>query len=202
MGNYSILELNSFLTKLTQGYDETSALAIIDAFHKLPISGNKIVIKKKMTEDTSFTGYTNEVGDTTIPNKDTKEVVIGEKSEEVVRVGHYKVKQRVVNDDESFIINWHHFWASDINTMNIDNAPPPIFGIEYLKEGLKPIALIRWDFVLEVGTDSWTLVDWLKSFKVFILNWLMLSRTHEFHKRFWVAKPTIIFGQSKMKLIK
>lgn len=201
MGKYSVLELNSFLTKLIEGYDEASALAIVSTFHELPISKDEIEFESHVKEDASSTGYTNEAGNINIPNREVKEIFIGEKKEEFVRVGHYKVKRGIAVEGKSDVITWYHFWASDINTMN-DDAPPSIFGIEYVKEGMKPVALLRWDFTLDESRSRLTLYEWFNTTVLAALRLFFFNERYEFIKRFWVANPTILFGQSKMDITK
>jgi hypothetical protein len=199
MSAHSNLELNSFLTNLMGGWDEHTAVAVIDSFHELPLAKSRTRIEKKTRNDASVTGHTDEAGNVTIPDKEIKETIVGESEEEVARVGHYKVKRMAINNGQSFAITWHHFWASDITTMNLDKAPSPMFGVEYVKDELKPIALVRWDFVVETGTAYYTWRDYVAYLKAFVSNFLLLGQIPEMHARTWIAHPTVLFGQSKMK---
>lgn len=195
---YSNFELNSFLTDLMIGWDEQAAIAVVETFHDLPLAGGRTVAVRKMRHGASVTGCTDEAGDVTIPDRGVEETIKGEREEEVARVGHYKVKRMAINDGQSFAIIWRHFWESSITTMSHDKAPPSEFAVEYVKEELKPIALIRWDFVeAKVIHLSWR--DWMIYLKAFAQSVFLMGRIPEMHIQSWTGRPTVLFGKSKFK---
>ena len=148
MSKHSILELNSFLTGLMEGWNEEAAVAVVEVFHELPMSSVITTTVTETKKSTPLTGYTAETGNVTIPNDDSRVRVSSENEEEVRRVGHYKIKQLTVgNNDGLRMITWWDFWASDVTTRDPSQPPSIIFGVVYIKHELQPVALVRFDWV-------------------------------------------------------
>ena len=146
---HSNFELNSFLTTLPEEWNDEIAEAIINVFHPLAITNKPVMFQRQTKDNASLTGHTDEVGDVTIKDKEVKLKIKGEVENQVTRVGYYKVKN--VELDGSHYIAWHHFWASEIGSMNPEKEPSPEFRLKYDREALKPISLLRIDYVRNEG---------------------------------------------------
>ncbi len=189
MEAYSNVELNSFLTHLTNAWDEPAAQAVVDTFHTLPVTNKVVKIRTKIKQGASMTGHTDEVGNVTIKDQEVKQTIKGEKREDFARVGYYKIKHE--RSGNAFLITWHNFWASDPTTMSSTKTPLPLFGVAYETTNLTPLALIRWDFQ-QSEVKKMPLWDRLH---------ILLERFRGFctgaHITFehisYVAQPTVIF---------
>lgn len=194
MEKLSNYELNGFLTILTERWDESAAQAVVNTFHTQPVVSNHVRITRETKNNASTTGHTNEAGNITVFNEETKETVSGE--ENVARIGYYKVRRLSWKTGVSFIL-WGHFWASDPITESFDKALAPKFSIEYDEETLTPQALVRWDVFKEEGAKPplRLLLRWtIKSF----YN-ILVGRHYKFEYVSYIAHPTVLFGKSSNK---
>lgn len=196
---YSNYELNGFLTILTERWDESAAQAIVETFHTLTLMDNKSVVRRETKEGAPMTGHTDQFGDVTINDKEVKETIRGENQENVARIGYYKVKQTKFTG-QVFVIIWHHFWASDPTTISSHKAPAPYFGVEYSKETLRPIALIRWDYVQKEGPEYPSFEILLRCFFLSLYGLLIgKSYTFTYEDKSYEAYPRVIFGKSSIR---
>ena len=195
MQSFSIIELNSYLTTLTQEWDETAAQAVVNTFHTLAKGSYTVKRHVKTKNDASLKGHTSEAGNVTISNKEVKETIEGESDAQIARVGYYKVSRYEYNG--VLIIKWWDFWASDPTTSarEFGEPYPPEFGVEY-DENLRPYALIRWDSKI-VQT---TLPLWL-AFKQIFFNFygFFLGMRYEVQHQCQESYPIAIYGKSKLK---
>lgn len=191
---YSNYELNSFLTILTERWDEDATQAVVSSFCHLSPASNKKSGMSYKNNNAPMSGYTDELGDVTIHDKDVKTFTTGEKPEQIARCGYFKVERRDRKKENFAFIEWHHFWKSDITTRNPEDPPPTKYGIEYDKETLQPHALIRWDYVEE---DPPLLVK-IKVLVKRTLFTLLFGNQSEYWFHLYVGKPQVIYGESRI----
>ena len=132
---------------LTEGWNEEAARSVVGTFHDLPLHGDRTIVYKSETKKgATFEGFTQEAGNVSLRNRETKHTVKGERAEEYERVGFYKVRKDGYKGAEVAMIIFWHFWKSDSSTRG-SGTPKSHFGVEYFTETLEPYALIRFDWI-------------------------------------------------------
>jgi hypothetical protein len=191
-----LLKLNAALTILMDEWDEDAARIVIGAFHSMPASNRMTRIKHTFKNNSSITGYTQEAGNVTFPDKEIKTTVTGEREQDTARVGHYKVKRYCFNARPD--IRWQHFWKSDPATMLPGEVPNPTFALHYDETTLQPVALWRFDFCEDTTRYPWSFL--LRDAAIYMRN--LFSRRlgyiikTEYH--FYIGRPTLLFPKHKM----
>jgi len=180
---HSNLELNGFLTTLTERWDEDAARAIVNSFHQLPLSDRRSVEYSVSKNNNLTTGHTNEAGNITIKEGGGIKYKTYLK-ESVARIGQYKVRR--IKFKNAVVIVWTHFWTSSLGTRDQSKPPSPVFGIEYQEETLELNALIRWDF----RRESLPLLDMIRIIPIILAT---LLRRRKVDIQCNIAHPTVIF---------
>lgn len=185
-----LLKLNAALTILTDEWNEDATRMVINAFHSLPFSNRRTIIKHTVKDGSSLTGYAREVGNVTFPDKETKTTIRGEREETIARVGHYKVKR--YNDSHSLNIRWQHFWKSDLATRSFGEVPNPVYALQYNGTSREPIALWRFDFYEDATPHP--ICSALRNATIFIRNLFLQKGLHYTREdRVYIGRPTLLF---------
>lgn len=148
--------LNEAITKLTNEWDENAAKLVVEFGNKLPKAKliNCAIIYRNKDRGT-MSGHTREGGEITvkIPERnEKKEIELGIKKE---RVGWFKLWK-----EKQGVINFHHFWASDAITKELDSENDSLgYRLEYDSKTLIPYSLSIWQKggVLGLGVLSFSL---------------------------------------------
>lgn len=131
------LELNSYLMRLAQGWDEQAAIALVQKAHTLPeIKDLNISRKLKRRKDAGFTGFTPEAGDVTVRRDDVEIKVAQEHDEGFERVGNYLLRHRT-NPDYG-VLMFQHFQNHPSSLGSLQ--PGPLHALEYRRTDLEPTA--------------------------------------------------------------
>lgn len=191
MQEHSKFELNSFLTKLTEEWNEDAAQAVINAFYKLP-KGSKCVSKNVYyNTGASAEGHTTEAGNVTVGGSETVITEKGENPGAVARVGHYKIRRHICEHGNPMII-WENFWKADYITRSIGQPPNPLFVLHYMLNSHEPLALTRYDYV-RIDPEWYKLLFF--NFKQRIVSFIKslrgISRKYYYYSH--KAIPTVIF---------
>lgn len=139
MDTEEILLLNSCLDRLTEGWDEEGAQKVIAAFRATPASGKyELNLTRRKKSGGNVTGYTEEHGDVSIRD-DQPQVsrkTLGQKEENLRRVGQYKIKR--VECGSFSVLIFNPFFKSDLSTA----SPKDLFvsfQLYYLNSTLEPV---------------------------------------------------------------
>jgi hypothetical protein len=198
----SKLELNACLMKLTEGWDEDAARAVVQAFCRLPTRSRDIVRRIDWYHRTSMRGHTDEMGDVNVPisGKEIKETIRGEKEGEAERIGYFKVYGAKDKRSVSSLITFEYFWEADLVTRSQEKPPNPFYELEYFTNTFEPYALLVFEWE-EENMNLWQrIIHILKN--PHLISWFMPVplRLRPVVMKTWHAVPRALYGESKLNV--